>query len=283
MNITNQVKAYWEKGSCGTDKTEKGQYSLDYFEEIEEFRYKYEPFIHSFAQFTRWQGRRVLEVGVGAGTDFLQFVRAGAIASGVDLTQEAIRNVQKRLALYGLNAEDLRACNAETLPYDAGTFDLVYSWGVIHHAESMEQVFSEIYRVARNGGHVKIMVYNLRSLYAWYMFLQYGLLRGKFLGGRQWAISHFQESYATKAYTEREIRGLLRNFPHKGLRFYYWDQFIRDGARFENIRQILQKITPPVLRWYMAFEFMKTGNIRAFARTNAPGGQSSSTSPDAAP
>lgn len=260
MSITNQVRAYWEKGSCGTDKTEKDQYSLEYFEEIEEFRYKFEPFIHSFAQFTRWRGRRVLEVGVGAGTDFLQFVRAGAIASGVDLTEEAIRNVQRRLALYGLKAEDLQNCNAETLPYDAGTFDLVYSWGVIHHAEMMEQVLSEIYRVARNDAHVKIMVYNLRSLYSWYMFLRHGFPRGKFIGGRQWAICHFQESYATKACTEREIRALLRNFPHKALQFHYWDQLIRDGARFENIRRILQKVTPTVRRWYMAFEFVKAGN-----------------------
>jgi ubiquinone/menaquinone biosynthesis C-methylase UbiE len=258
MNITRQVRDYWEKGSCGTDRTEKDQYSLDYFEEIEEFRYKHEPFIHSFVQFTRWQGKRILEVGVGAGTDFLQFVRAGAIACGVDLTAEAIRNVQKRLVLYGLKAEDLRTCNAVTLPYDAEVFDLVYSWGVIHHAENMEQVFAEIYRVARIGGHVKIMVYNLRSLYAWYKFLQYGLPQGKFLGGRQWAIYHFQESYATKAYSEREIRSLLTNFPHKDLRFYYWDQLVREGARFEYIRRVLQKVTPPAHRWYLAFEFVKT-------------------------
>jgi SAM-dependent methyltransferase len=257
VNTTDEVKAYWEKRSCGTDKSQRDRYSLEYFEEIEEFRYKYEPFIHSFAQFTRWSGKRVLEVGVGAGTDFLQFVRAGAAASGVDLTQEAIRNVQKRLALYDLKAEDLRNCNAETLPYEPGAFDLVYSWGVIHHAENMERVFSEIYRVARVGAHVKIMVYNRRSLHAWYMFLRYGLPRVMLLGGRNWAIYHFQESYSTKVYTEREIRSLLRHFPHMDLRFHYWDQLIRDGARFESIRRVLQRASPPACRWYLAFEFVK--------------------------
>jgi len=256
-DVTDQVREYWNRASCGTDRTNSDKHSLEYFEEIEEFRYRHEPYIHSFAQFTRWKDQKILEIGVGAGTDFLQFIRAGADTYGVDLTEEAIDNVSKRLEIYGLSARDLRCCNAEHLPYEDGAFDLVYTWGVIHHAENMEKVFAEIYRVTRPGGSVKIMIYNLNSVWAWYLFMRHGLPKGKFLGGRQWSIYHFQESYATKAYRSRDVKRLLSNLNHTRFRIHFWNQIIRDGARFATIRKIIDRITPRRMRWYMAFEFKK--------------------------
>jgi len=273
-DVTDRVRTYWDQASCGTNRTEKNKFSLEYFEEIEEFRYRHEPYIHSFAQFTRWHGQKVLEIGIGAGTDFLQFVRAGACAHGVDLTQESVENVSNRLRVYCLEAKDLRVCNAEQLPYESGFFDLVYSWGVIHHAENMEKVFAEIYRVTRPGGRIKIMIYNLNSIYAWYRFVRHALPRGHLFDGRRWAIYHFQESFATKAYTAREIRNLLGQYAHSDLRFYYWEQRIRDGARCELLRRFLQRIMPRRMRWYLAFEFTKpvaeSGNCSSSMPTKNP-------------
>ncbi len=260
---TARVRDYWNKASCGTERTTEPKYSLEYFEEIEDFRYKHEPYIHSFTQFTRWHGKRILEIGIGAGTDFLQFCRAGAKAYGVDLTEEAIKNVEHGLNLYGLQAEDVKVCNSEKLPYDDNAFDLVYSWGVIHHADNMEKVFSEIYRVAKPGGQIKIMVYNLNSMHAWYLYLRHAVLRGRFLKDRRWAVYNYQESYATKAYKKKEIIRLLSSYKHSDLHFSFWDQRIRRGARFEIIRTLIQKLCPISARWYMAFEFKKIASIRA--------------------
>jgi len=255
--VTSTVKRFWERASCGTNRANSAKHSRDYFEEIEEHRYQVEPFISSFAQFTRWHGKKMLEVGVGAGTDFLQFVRAGACAHGVDLTNEAIENTGKRLDEYGLKAHDLRVCNAEQLPYPDNTFDLVYSWGVIHHAENTEQVFDEIYRVVKPGGRVKLMVYNLKSYHAWYMYLRHSVLRGKPWHGRRWAIYHFQESLATKAYSRREMTQMLARYPHARARFLYWNQTIREGARWERTRRLLDRLMPSSMRWYLAIEFRK--------------------------
>ncbi len=257
---TQIVRDYWEQASCGTDRTERPKHSLEYFEEIEKFRYDHEPYIHSFAQFTRWRGKDVLEVGVGAGTDFLQWARAGANAHGVDLTLEAVENVQQRLSVYGLAAKSLVNCNAEQIPHKSNSFDLVYSWGVIHHAENMEKVFDEIYRVVKPGGTIKIMVYNIRSMHSWYMYVQYGLLAGKPFSSRAKAIYEHQESYATKAYSEKQIKQLLSRYAHSNLRFSYWDQLIRTGAKAERTRRALQSLVPAGRRWYMAFEFNKEVN-----------------------
>jgi ubiquinone/menaquinone biosynthesis C-methylase UbiE len=255
--ISTRVRNYWERASCGTNRTAEPKHSRAYFEQIEAHRYGCEPYIHSFAQFTRWRDKDVLEVGVGAGSDFLQFARAGARAHGVDLTEESVANVAARLRLYGVQAADLRVCNAERLPYADASFDLAYSWGVIHHAENMPAVFREIYRVTRPGGHVRIMVYNLNSVHAWYRYVRHSLLKGRPWRGRRWAIHHFQESIATKAYTRREIKRLLADFPHQDLSFQFWDQHVTPTARLASIRRIVQGLTPPAMRWYLAFQFRK--------------------------
>lgn len=257
-SITQDVQSYWERASCGTDSTSQPKFSVEYFEEIEEFRYTHEPFIHQFAQFTRWHGKRILEVGVGAGTDFLQFARAGARCHGVDLTDEAISNVKERLRLYGFSADSLQTTNAEQLPYGDNEFDLVYSWGVIHHAENMERILYEIIRVTRPNGQIKIMVYNIRSLHAWYLFFRYALIRGKVLNGRRWAIWHYQESIGTKAYSPRYMKQLLNELNVSEMQLSYWDQHIRRGARFEKLRRGLQRISPLKNRWYMAIQFRKS-------------------------
>src|SRR5690349_12742063 len=96
--LKTEVREYWNKQSCDTQVATSAKFSKSYFEEIEAFRYFDQPFIHAFAQFSRYHGKRVLEVGYGAGTDFIQWLRAGALASGVDLTPEALANLQHRIA-----------------------------------------------------------------------------------------------------------------------------------------------------------------------------------------
>src|SRR2546422_11441280 len=95
--LKSEVKAFWNRKSCDTQYAQSEKFSREYFEQIERWRYSDQPFIHSFAQFTRYHGKRVLEVGFGAGTDFIQWLRAGAEASGVDLTEEALANLTHRI------------------------------------------------------------------------------------------------------------------------------------------------------------------------------------------
>ena len=144
-DLKEQVRQFWSEQSCDTQVAVSAKYSRDYFEEIERFRYFDQPFIHSFAQFTRYRGRRVLEVGFGAGTDFIQRIRAGAIASGVDLTREALGNLQERIASYGLPPpEQLRTGDAEALPFADAIYDLGYSFGVLHHTPDTEKAIADI-------------------------------------------------------------------------------------------------------------------------------------------
>jgi SAM-dependent methyltransferase len=212
-NLKNDVKNYWNAAACGTEFINQPKYSLAYFQAIEAFRYTVEPEIFSFAQFTRFHDKKVLEVGVGAGTDFLQWVRAGAHAHGIDLTEEAVAHVTNRLALYNLAAADIRVGDAEKLPYPNDSFDLVYSWGVIHHAPDTLACLQEIIRVTKPGGVVKVMIYNRRSLFALYRYLQSALFKGKPFQSIKQVLYLHQESPGTKAFTVGEVKKMLAPLP----------------------------------------------------------------------
>ncbi|MBC8180151.1 class I SAM-dependent methyltransferase, partial [candidate division KSB1 bacterium] len=174
-----------------------------------------EPYIHSFAQFDRYKSKKVLEVGVGAGTDFINWLRNGALASGIDLTDEAIENVKQRLNIESLNAEKLEKADAENLPFDNNLFDLVYSWGVIHHTPDTVKALNEIVRVTKPGGEIKIMIYHRHSITAFWVWVRNCLLKGKFWQSISYAVANYVESPGTKAYTKAEAEKLFSSIPVK--------------------------------------------------------------------
>lgn len=259
--LKQEVREFWEEAPCGTGVTQAPRYSRAYFDEIEAYRYAAEPEIFSFAQFTRFHGQRVLEVGVGAGTDFLQWVRAGARAHGLDLTAAAVEHVRQRLAVYGLAAEDVRVGDAEALPFPDGAFDLVYSWGVIHHSPDTARALSEIVRVTRPGGACKIMIYNRRSLFAFLTWVRRALLRGRPWKSAAWCLHHYVESKGTKAYTRAEVRVMLARLPVYDVRI---DTILTHSDRLEYsgpVRRIIASALAALFGaragWFMTIEFRR--------------------------
>jgi SAM-dependent methyltransferase len=209
--VTNKaVRSYWEARACGTDDRIVGdveKYTLEWFDRVEAHRYAAEPFVHSTAQFTRHYGKRVLEVGVGAGTDHLQFARAGADLYGVDLTDLAIETTASRLALYGLSS-NLQRLDAESLPFEDGFFDVVFSWGVIHHSARPERIVAEVHRVLQPGGLFIGMMYGRWSVFAYRTWLRHGFPARSV---SEVVASHV-ESEGTKIYTVRQLRRLFAEF-----------------------------------------------------------------------
>jgi ubiquinone/menaquinone biosynthesis C-methylase UbiE len=214
IDLNQQVRGYWEMEPCGTGAAVVGELprlSRAWFEQVEEHRYHVEPMIHTVAQFTRHHGKKLLEVGVGAGTDHLQFARAGADCHGVDLTDAAIETTRQRLLLYGFSSH-LQRVDAEELPFADDSFDVVYSWGVIHHSEQPGRIVQEIHRVLRPGGRFIGMMYGRRSLVAFKLWVRHA-----FLQGRPWrsfadVISQHMESVGTRAYTVCELHELFGAF-----------------------------------------------------------------------
>ena len=185
----------------------------------------------------------MLEVGVGLGPDFVRFARAGADATGFDLTEAAVGAVRDRLALEGLEA-DLRVADAEELPFPDGSFDLVYSWGVLHHTPNTERALAEVRRVLRPGGEARIMLYSRRSWVALGVWLRYGLARGRPFRSMASLIADHMESPGTKAYTRAELEQLFNDFGNVRFNHFTTPYDRRVGGP-------LVKILPGWLGWFV--------------------------------
>jgi ubiquinone/menaquinone biosynthesis C-methylase UbiE len=202
------VRDFWEEEPCGSEHADAPEGSPEFFVEVERTRDELDPYIARFADFEGAKGKRVLEIGVGLGTDFVRFVRAGAIATGVDLTEHAVELVRRRLELEGLEAE-VRTADAESLPFADGSFDRVYSWGVLHHTPDTTRAINEATRVLRPGGDACVMLYARHSWIAYGMWVRHALLAGRPWRGLASVLAEHMESEGTKGFTNSEMRELF--------------------------------------------------------------------------
>ncbi len=204
------VRDFWDRASCGEELYLEGHGAEDYRAQAD-VRYRLEPFIPEFAEFERWKGKSVLEIGVGLGADHQRFAEAGALLTGMDLSERAIGHTRRRFRESGLNAS-LNIADAEALPFPDETFDLVYSWGVLHHSPNTEQAVSEVWRVLRPGGTAKVMIYHKHSLVGYMLWIRYALLRFRPFTPLARIYSEYLESPGTKAYTVNEAKRLFSAF-----------------------------------------------------------------------
>jgi len=204
------VHDFWNKASCGEALYLKGLTKEGYHAQAEE-RYSLEPEILDFAEFDSYHGKKVLEIGVGLGAEHQKFAEAGANLHGIDLTKRAVEHTRNRFQLFDLSSE-LQVADAEDLPYDDQTFDLVYSWGVLHHSPNTPKAINEVYRVIKSGGVAKIMIYHKYSLVGLMLWLRYALMRLKPFTSLDKIYSQYLESPGTKAFSVSEAHELFGKF-----------------------------------------------------------------------
>ncbi|MGH2568867.1 MAG: class I SAM-dependent methyltransferase, partial [Bacteroidota bacterium] len=186
--------------------------------------------------FDRFEGKRVLEIGCGLGTDLLQYARGGALVTGIDLTPKSVELAKAHFALRNILLHALVA-DAENLPFDDNSFDVVYSFGVLHHTPNTEKAFDEAYRVLKPGGTIIVMLYHKHSLHV-YLGAPLYWLSGKVGSGRLSAIDDFIRIYdgtenpLGRAYSRTEARRMMKQFSN--LRVSFCDPIRRKYSRTAN-------------------------------------------------
>jgi 2-polyprenyl-3-methyl-5-hydroxy-6-metoxy-1,4-benzoquinol methylase len=210
------VEKYWSDRPCNIYHSNKTFLSKEYFDEVEQKKYFVEPHIPNFAQFEQWKGKKVLEIGCGIGTDSINFARAGADLTIVELSHKSLEICKERFKVFGLkatfyegNCEELLSILPEL---EWKTFDLVYSFGVIHHTPHPERVFDAISKIVKpNGGELRIMLYSRYSFKLFWIMDQYY---------KKWDLSNIDKMIAeyseaqtgcpvTYTYTFDDIKNLL--------------------------------------------------------------------------
>jgi SAM-dependent methyltransferase len=156
-----------EQPACNIRHSSREVGTAEYFEEVENRKYFVESHIPGFAEFQKWNGKRVLEIGCGIGTDAVNFARNGADYTGIELSDKSLLITKQRFELLELkgrffnvdaqNYDELSAavCGGD----DGGVFDMVYSFGVIHHSPDPQKIIDNCLRLLKPGGTLKIMVY----------------------------------------------------------------------------------------------------------------------------
>jgi 2-polyprenyl-3-methyl-5-hydroxy-6-metoxy-1,4-benzoquinol methylase len=157
------VRDYWNRRPCNIRHSAAPVGSRQYFDEVRDRKYFVEPHIPGFADFPRWEGKRVLEVGCGIGTDTISFAEAGANVTAVDLSDASLKVARQRAEVYGL-ADRIRFhhANAERLSdaIPVEPYDLVYSFGVLHHTPDPDAAFEQVRQYLAPGGTLKVMLYH---------------------------------------------------------------------------------------------------------------------------
>ena len=214
----DQVRSYWDRRPCNRFHSQADLGSLDYSRQVTRRKYFVEPHIPGFAQFERWNQQSVLELGCGIGTDTIEFAKAGATVTAVDISQESINIARARMAsesvaMRGPGQATFHCEDIEELPsfHTDACFDLVYSFGVLHHTPSPRAALRRARSLIRSGGELRIMVYNRLSWKVFWILARFGRLR--FWDWRR-LIPKYSEAQTgcpiTWTYTKSSLAQLLR-------------------------------------------------------------------------
>jgi len=179
-NILSRLNAkrQWTANPCGS--VGAPTYDKGYFQKVEINRYFQQYWQKSFFRFAEVKGK-VLEIGVGLGTDLKQFARAGCDCHGIDITQKHLSLTRRNFMLEGIPVT-LSLCDAEKICYPDKTFDCIYSFGVIHHIPNVESVLEEVYRILKPGGILWVSVYHKYSIHT------FSLLMRSIINGNLWRL-----------------------------------------------------------------------------------------------
>jgi len=90
------------------------------------------------------------------------FAAQGARNTGIDLTEEAVDATRQHFAVEGLEGR-FQQENSEQLSFPDDSFDIVYSFGVLHHTPAPERAVREVHRVLKPGGVARVMLYHRHS------------------------------------------------------------------------------------------------------------------------
>lgn len=174
LNIDiNKIREYWNNKPCNINHSSYEIGTIEYFDEIETKKYFIEPHIKEFADFDKWKNKEVLELGCGIGTDSINFARAGANLTIIELSEKSLEICKKRFELYDLKANFICG-NIENISdyINDKKFDLIYSFGVIHHTLEPKKVIDEVYKYLKDDGEFRFMVYSKISYKLFWLMME---------------------------------------------------------------------------------------------------------------
>lgn len=160
---STKIAEFWDTHPCGEDFISESE-GADFFRQADRIKNQLEPHISNNLRKYDFHGKRILEIGLGQGCEAQKIIQGGGIYNGIDITPESVRRVKDRCRIFSLPYESIQVMNAESMKFEDGSFDVVFTHGVIHHSPRIANIVQEIYRVLRDHGQVIAMVYHRNSI-----------------------------------------------------------------------------------------------------------------------
>jgi ubiquinone/menaquinone biosynthesis C-methylase UbiE len=260
----------WNLDPCGAvDGLEPN--TTGYWTKVDDERYaSYASWMPDVFGFSRYPGKRVLEIGFGQGTDLMQFARGGSKVFGVDLTPRHVELTSLRFRAFDMKAR-LMFGDAEQLPFENESFDVVYSFGVLHHTPAMQKALDEVHRVLRPGGTAIISVYHKYSVVMAWKILVEGLLKRElfrdswrqFMSKIEYRADPGSATPLVRVYSRGDLRRMFSRFRalhlsthHTGLRALSKDQVNSTVTRLA-LRVLSDKALESRFGWYLVAKATK--------------------------
>jgi SAM-dependent methyltransferase len=246
VTTVEEVRAYWERHIHDLDITRHPVGSRGFFNDLDQYHFEKLHHLLRLVDFDGYRGRRVLEVGCGAGVDLARFARGGAEVTGVDLAESAIALARANFAQQGLQG-DFEVANGERLPFPDEAFDLVYAHGVVQYTASPERLVAECRRVLRPGGEAVFQVYNRISwLNALSRLMKVGLEHQDAPVLLKFSIGEFKQLLNGF----REVRIVPERFPVKSRLHGGWKGAVYNGV-FVGTFNLLPKRVVRRFGWHL--------------------------------
>ena len=240
MKDISDVKDYWNNRPCNIRHSDKPFGTEEYFDEVEQRKYNVEPHIPTFAEFDKWKNKNVLEIGCGIGTDSINFVRSGANLTVTDVSSKSLIICQDRFDVYNLEAEFWYSDVEElSTVVPVKPYDLIYSFGVLHHTPNPEKAFNEIKLFMDENSEFRFMVYNKASIKILQMLND---SVNRFIDIDE-MISMYSEAQSgcpvTHSYTSNSIRTLLQDLGYDVLSVETDHIFKYDVSNYINYKYVM--------------------------------------------
>jgi len=268
-NKSNEhAKRRWNNKAVGSQRSSSKKGTKQYFEEIRNYRYGYEtPFIPRLLC-SNVKGKSVLELGVGNGIDGSELIKNGAIYSGLDITKNHLELAEKNFILNNLKYKEFIEGDLLLLNINE-KYDLIYSFGVLHHIGHEDEYLKRVYQLLTQDGQLRVGLYSKYSFFNIYMFVTWVLRNKCKVPFNHWQghISdgaEFEYPITIKIRSKKEILKLYQSVGFK-VKSYYKRGFVQNyipifGKNF-NPDGVFLNFMGSVLGWYHIITFEKDSKL----------------------
>jgi ubiquinone/menaquinone biosynthesis C-methylase UbiE len=187
----------------------------------------------------------------------MNFARHGAHVTAVDLSEKSLELARKRAQVYGLE-DRIRFCQGSAEELDTflprEPYDLIYSFGVIHHTPHPERVVAQMRHYVHPGSTIKVMVYHRNSWKVLQILFGYGK-------GRFWRLSELVARHSeaetgcpvTYIYSPRQGAALLAEHGFRVIESsveHIFPYRVREYVQYRYVKEwYFRPIPRPAFRW----------------------------------